>query len=51
VDKSEINALAIGGFDGIHYGHKALFNALGKRGAALVIETGEANLKKSGNVM
>ena len=37
-------AIAIGGFDGMHVGHQALFNELGENGAIVVIETGYANL-------
>lgn len=39
-----IDAVAIGGFDGMHDGHQHLFEALGKQGAIVVIETGYANL-------
>jgi len=39
-----VDAVAIGGFDGMHEGHQHLFNALGVRGAIVVIETGYANL-------
>ena len=39
-----IRAIAIGGFDGMHIGHQALFNELGDSGAIVVIETGYANL-------
>lgn len=39
-----IDAVAIGGFDGMHEGHQHLFDALGERGAIVVIETGYANL-------
>jgi len=39
-----ITAVAIGGFDGMHLGHQALFNELGENGAIVVIETGYANL-------
>jgi len=39
-----IDAVAIGGFDGMHEGHQHLFEALGARGAIVVIETGYANL-------
>ncbi len=39
-----IKAIAIGGFDGMHIGHQRLFEAVGERGAVLVIETGYANL-------
>ena len=39
-----VEAVAIGGFDGMHEGHQHLFDALGARGAIVVIETGYANL-------
>lgn len=39
-----VDAVAIGGFDGMHEGHQHLFAALGDRGAIVVIETGYANL-------
>ena len=39
-----INAIAIGGFDGMHLGHQQLFSNLGERGCIVVIETGYANL-------
>lgn len=38
------DSIAIGGFDGMHIGHQALFKQLSKDGAILVIETGYANL-------
>jgi len=41
---SKVDAIAIGGFDGMHIGHQQLFNELGKHGAIVVIETGYANL-------
>lgn len=41
---SKVNAIAIGGFDGMHVGHQKLFDELGKNGAIIVIETGYANL-------
>jgi riboflavin kinase/FMN adenylyltransferase len=41
---SKVDAVAIGGFDGMHIGHQQLFNALGENGAIVVIETGYANL-------
>lgn len=41
---SRVEAIAIGGFDGMHIGHQQLFNALGANGAIVVIETGYANL-------
>jgi len=37
-------AIAIGGFDGMHIGHQALFSHLGENGSIVVIETGYANL-------
>ncbi len=40
----KIDAIAIGGFDGMHIGHQHLFDVLGENGAILVIETGYANL-------
>lgn len=39
-----VNSIAIGGFDGMHRAHQALFSKLGKYGAIVVIETGYANL-------
>ena len=39
-----VDAIAIGGFDGMHIGHQHLFRALGKNGVIVVIETGYANL-------
>ena len=40
----EVDAIAIGGFDGMHIGHQHLFDALGEHGAIVAIETGYANL-------
>lgn len=37
-------AIAIGGFDGMHIGHQALFRELGTNGTIVVIETGYANM-------
>jgi len=37
-------SIAIGGFDGMHIGHQALFDELDKNGTIVVIETGYANL-------
>jgi riboflavin kinase/FMN adenylyltransferase len=37
-------SVAIGGFDGMHIGHQALFSRLTKEGVIVVIETGYANL-------
>ncbi len=42
--KNDIRAIAIGGFDGMHLGHQALFSELGENGAIVVIETGYANI-------
>ena len=39
-----VDAIAIGGFDGMHIGHQHLFRALGNKGVIVVIETGYANL-------
>jgi riboflavin kinase/FMN adenylyltransferase len=41
---SKVEAIAIGGFDGMHVGHQHLFEELGEHGAIVVIETGYANL-------
>jgi len=41
---SKVEAIAIGGFDGMHVGHQRLFEQLGETGAIVVIETGYANL-------
>ena len=37
-------SIAIGGFDGMHIGHQALFNELDENGTIVVINTGYANL-------
>jgi len=42
--KNKITSIAIGGFDGMHLAHQALFSELTKNGAIVVIETGYANL-------
>ncbi len=42
--KNSSTAIAIGGFDGMHFGHQALFAQLGENGTIVVIETGYANL-------
>lgn len=39
-----VEAIAIGGFDGMHIGHQHLFTELGAKGAVVAIETGYANL-------
>ena len=43
----KIDAIAIGGFDGMHAAHQYLFNELGENGAVLAIETGYANMTPS----
>ena len=43
-NKKSITAIAIGGFDGMHYAHQRLFEKLGDNGAILCIESGFANL-------
>ena len=43
-----IKSIAIGGFDGMHIGHQALFNELDADGMIVVIETGYANLTPDG---
>jgi len=42
--KSEVRTLAIGRFDGLHIGHKGLFDRLDNYGAVLIIDTENANL-------
>ncbi|PHR57853.1 MAG: bifunctional riboflavin kinase/FAD synthetase [Arcobacter sp.] len=43
----KIDAIAIGGFDGMHAAHQYLFNELGENGGVLAIETGYANMTPS----
>ncbi|RXJ90907.1 bifunctional riboflavin kinase/FMN adenylyltransferase [Arcobacter sp. CECT 8983] len=43
-NKKSITAIALGGFDGMHYAHQKLFNKLGKNGGIVSIESGFANL-------
>jgi riboflavin kinase / FMN adenylyltransferase len=38
------DAIAIGGFDGVHVGHQKLFSHLGENGCIVVIDSGFANL-------
>lgn len=38
IEKSSVKSLALGGFDGLHLGHRALLERLGENGAVLVIE-------------
>jgi len=42
------SSIAIGGFDGMHIGHQALFDELDDNGTIVVIETGYANLTPNG---
>lgn len=44
LNATEVTAIAIGGFDGIHRGHQQLIKRLGEKGALLVIDKDEANL-------
>lgn len=44
ISSKKIEAVAIGAFDGMHLGHQALFEKLGKDGAIVVIEKGDASL-------
>jgi len=44
VNKKDITAIAIGGFDGMHYAHQKLFENLGTSGGIVSIESGFANL-------
>lgn len=43
-NKNSITSIAIGGFDGMHTAHQALFSNLSTNGAILVIDAGYANL-------
>ncbi len=42
--KNSITDIAIGGFDGIHRGHKKIIQQLGEHGGLVIIDRGEANL-------
>ncbi len=44
VNKKDITAIALGGFDGMHIAHQELFNHLGDKGAVVSIESEYANL-------
>jgi len=44
VNKNTITAIAIGGFDGMHFAHQELFKNLGNHGGIVVIESGYANI-------
>ncbi|NVJ53964.1 MAG: bifunctional riboflavin kinase/FAD synthetase [Campylobacteraceae bacterium] len=43
-NKKSITAIAMGGFDGMHYAHQKLFDKLGENGGIVSIESGFANL-------
>lgn len=44
INKKDITAIAIGGFDGMHLAHQKLFDELGDNGGILAIESGYSNL-------
>ncbi|WP_321311784.1 bifunctional riboflavin kinase/FAD synthetase [Halarcobacter sp.] len=44
INKKNITAIALGGFDGMHIAHQELFKHLGENGAVVSIESGYANL-------
>ena len=44
----DTTSIAIGGFDGMHIGHQALFSELDANGTIVVIDTGYANLTPDG---
>ncbi|MBE0498079.1 MAG: bifunctional riboflavin kinase/FAD synthetase [Campylobacterales bacterium] len=44
MSNKKIEAIAIGGFDGMHAAHQHLFEELGEKGAVVAIETGYADL-------
>ncbi len=44
VNKKDITAIAIGGFDGMHFAHQKLFKNLGEKGGIVSIESGFSNL-------
>ncbi len=46
IQKAE--AIALGGFDGMHLGHQELFKRLGEKGAIVVIENGYSTLTPDG---
>ena len=44
----DTTSIAIGGFDGMHIGHQALFDELDENGTIVVIDSGYANLTPDG---
>lgn len=44
IDLTTVEAVALGRFDGLHLGHKALIDRLGENGALVVVDTGRSNL-------
>lgn len=48
MNMNNTTSIAIGGFDGMHIGHQALFRELDENGTVVVIETGYANLTPDG---
>jgi riboflavin kinase / FMN adenylyltransferase len=44
INKNNITAIAIGGFDGMHLAHQGLFKHLGEHGGIVCIESGYASL-------
>lgn len=44
INKKNITAIAIGGFDGMHLAHQELFKNLGENGGIVAIESGYANI-------
>jgi riboflavin kinase/FMN adenylyltransferase len=44
INKKDITAIALGGFDGMHLAHQKLFEHLGEKGAIVSIESEYANL-------
>jgi len=44
INKNTIDAIAIGGFDGMHLAHQELFKELGQNGGIVTVESGYANL-------
>ncbi len=44
LESSDVNTIAIGGFDGVHKAHKALISKLGERGVVVAIDRGGKGL-------